>query len=79
LGRCGAALCLPFLKETLTARPFIDILRSGGSVHRRGAAQALALINLPEAKQVLAKAIKSIFPHIRGAARAAVHSKGSTE
>lgn len=76
LGMCGSSLCLPFLRQALMERPFIDLVTWRGSVHRRGAALALSVVEIPKAAKLLQSAAKSIFPNIRNAARRASTSMG---
>ena len=78
LGRCGSSRSLPFLKETLEGRPWVDIFRIGQSLHRRGAAMALAELETPEAHKILQQAARSLFPQIKRAARSATLGKHTT-
>lgn len=65
LGHCGSEKILPALKQNLFGQPIKDLLKPKGSRHRRGAAIALNLMKDPEADMLLARASKSIFPHVR--------------
>lgn len=67
LGQCGSNMSLPFLQEILLNRGWNSIFGSGKPVFREGAAIALALLDIPEAKDVLRKASKSRFKIIRKA------------
>lgn len=67
LGRCGSRQAVPFLSRTLLDKGWNSFIGSGKLVFREGAAVALALLNIPEAKDVLQKASKSKFRVIRKA------------
>ncbi len=67
LGRCGSKQCLPFLTKILLNRGWNSFLGFGKLIHRRGAAEALHLLRLPEADTILAQAAKSRFPVIKNA------------
>jgi HEAT repeat protein len=67
LGRCGSNKALPFLRRILLSRGWNSFMGSGKLNFREGAAIALALLDTPEAKDVLQKASKSRFKVIRKA------------
>jgi HEAT repeat protein len=67
LGHCGSNTAVPFLRRILLSRGWISFMGSGKTVFREGAAIALALLDTPEAKNVLQKASKSRFKVIRKA------------
>jgi hypothetical protein len=75
LGKCGSSRSIPFLKATLMERSWWEIFDIGGSPHRRGAAVALAELNIPEADKMLMQATRSFFPHIKRAARRAISGR----
>lgn len=70
LGQCGSAWSVPFLKEILTGRPWSDLLSMDPAGRRADAALALSLLDTESAREVLRKARKSRFPHIRRACAA---------
>ena len=72
LGKCGSSRSIPYLKATLEERSWWEILSIGGSPHRRGAAAALAELEIPEADKILRQATRSFFPPIKRAARNAI-------
>jgi hypothetical protein len=67
LGYCGSNTAVPFLRKILLSRGWNSFMGSGKLVFRGGAAIALALLDTPEAKNVLQKASKSRFKVIRKA------------
>ncbi|MEJ2431439.1 MAG: hypothetical protein P8075_21360, partial [Deltaproteobacteria bacterium] len=67
LGRCGSSLSVPFLSRILMNRGWNSFMGTGKLNFREGAAIALALLNIPEAKDVLQKASKSRFRVIKKA------------
>ena len=67
LGRCGSNTSVPFLRRILLGRGWNSFMGSGKLIYREGAAIALALLDTPEAKDVLLKASKSRFRVIRKA------------
>ncbi|UCH45184.1 MAG: hypothetical protein JSV11_00305 [Nitrospiraceae bacterium] len=67
LGRCGSNKALPFLSRILLSRGWNSFMGSGKLIFREGAAIALALLDTPEAKDVLQNAAKSKFKVIRKA------------
>ena len=67
LGRCGSNTAVPFLRRILLNRGWNSFMGSGKLIFREGAAIALALLDTPEAKDVLQKASKSRFKVIRKA------------
>jgi hypothetical protein len=69
LGRCGSARSIPFLSRTLLNRGWVPGF--GRSTHRPGAATALKVLGLDEAREILDKASRSVFPSVRLACRKA--------
>ncbi|MDW7773647.1 MAG: hypothetical protein SCH71_12240 [Desulfobulbaceae bacterium] len=67
LGRCGSNMSLPFLSRILLGRGWNSFMGSGKLIFREGAATALALLDTPEATDVLLQASKSRFRVIREA------------
>ena len=67
LGRCGSNTAVSFLHTRLLGRGWNSFIGSGKLIFREGAALALALLDTPEAKDVLQKASKSRFKVIRKA------------
>ncbi|MEN8232839.1 MAG: HEAT repeat domain-containing protein [Thermodesulfobacteriota bacterium] len=67
LGRCGSNTSVPYLRRILLSRGWNSFMGSGKLIFREGAAIALALLDTPEAKDVLQKASKSRFKVIRKA------------
>ncbi len=67
LGRCGSDTAVPFLSEILLKRGWLSFMGSGKAIFRDSAAIALALLDTPDAKNVLQKASKSRFKVIREA------------
>jgi hypothetical protein len=67
LGYCGSNRIVPYLHRILLSRGWNSFMGSGKPVFREGAAIALALLDTPEAKNVLDKASKSRFKVIRKA------------
>ena len=67
LGRCGSNTAVPFLHRILLKRGWLSFMGSGKAVFRDSAAIALALLDTPDAKNVLQKASKSRFKVIRKA------------
>ena len=61
LGRCGSNTAVPFLRRILLSRGWNSFMGSGKLIFREGAAIALALLDTPEAKDVLQKASTSRF------------------
>ncbi|MFP4306142.1 MAG: HEAT repeat domain-containing protein [Desulfococcaceae bacterium] len=70
LGQCGSAWSVPFLKEILAGQPWSDIFSMDPAGRRADAALALSLLDTESAREVLRKARKSRFPHIRRACAA---------
>lgn len=70
LGGCGSSRCIPFLRRMLLDRGWIPGF--GRSMHRQGAVIALNTLGMVEAKQILEKASRSIFPSVRRAYRKAM-------
>ena len=69
LGKCGSSRSVPFLRKTLLNRKWMAGLRK--SAYREGAALALVALKIPEARQVIEKAGRSIRPGLRRIAREA--------
>jgi hypothetical protein len=69
LGKCGSARSIPFLSKTLLHRKWLAGLRK--SAYREGAALALAVLKIPEARQVIEAAGRSFHPGLRRIARKA--------
>jgi hypothetical protein len=69
LGKCGSSLSIPFLRKTLLHRKWIAGLRK--SAYREGAAFALVALKIPEARQVIEAAGRSLHPGLRRIARKA--------
>ena len=75
LGKCGSSRSIPFLETTLEGRPWSEIFNFSGSVHRWGAAMALAELGMPKADLILQRASRSFFPHIKRASRSAISGR----
>jgi HEAT repeat protein len=69
LGRCGSLMSVAYLKAALHERPWVDVFTLDQSLHRLGAAMALAELGMPETDEILQQAAKSYFPQIKRAAR----------
>jgi len=69
LGKCGSSRCVPFLRETLMHRKWMAGFRK--SSDQQGAAIALAALQIPESRQVLEEAGRSIHPGLRSLVREA--------
>jgi hypothetical protein len=67
LGRCGSNTSVPYLRRILLSRGWNSFMGSGKLIFREGAAIAMALLDTPEAKDVLQKASKSRFKVIKKA------------
>jgi len=67
LGRCGSANSIPFLKRILLDNGWNKFKGFGKLLHREGAATALVLLDIWEAKDILLAASKSKFRVIREA------------
>ncbi|MHB8791071.1 MAG: HEAT repeat domain-containing protein [Desulfobulbaceae bacterium] len=67
LGRCGSNTSVPFLSGILLSRGWNSFMGSGKLIFREGAAIALALLDTPEAKDVLLQAATSRFKVTRKA------------
>jgi hypothetical protein len=67
LGRCGSNTSVPFLSKLLLSSGWNSFMSSGKLFYREGAAIALALLDTPEAKDVLLQASESRFKVIRKA------------
>lgn len=70
LGQCGSGHSIPFLRRVLFYRVWFPDL--GKSIHRRGAAVALTALGTKEAKEILQKASRSLFPSVRLACRSSL-------
>lgn len=69
LGKCGSSRSVPFLSKTLFHRKWMAGLRK--SAYREGAALALVALKIPEARQVIEAAGRSLYPGLRRIAREA--------
>jgi hypothetical protein len=69
LGKCGSLRSVPFLRKTLLHRKWMAGLRK--SAYREGAALALVALKIPEARQVIEAAGRSLHPGLRRIAREA--------
>ena len=69
LGKCGSSRSVPFLSKTLLHRKWMAGLRK--SAYREGAALALVALKIPEARQVIEAAGRSLYPGLRRIAREA--------
>jgi hypothetical protein len=67
LGKCGSRRSIPFLHRTLFNKGWLPNFL--GSVHREGAAIALSILGLKEARLVLEKAGRCLFPSVRSIVR----------
>jgi hypothetical protein len=67
LGRCGSNTAVPYLRRILLDKGWNSFMGSGKLIFREGAAIALALLDTPEAKDVLQKASTSRFKVIKKA------------
>lgn len=67
LGRCGSNQAVPFLRRILLNRGWNSFMGAGKLIFREGAAIALALLDTPDAKNVLQQASLSRFGVIRKA------------
>jgi len=67
LGCCGSNTAVPYLRKILLSLGWNSFIGSGKLIFREGAAIALALLDTPEAKNVLQKASISRFKVIRKA------------
>jgi hypothetical protein len=63
LGKCGSSRSVPFLSKTLLHRKWMAGLRK--SAYREGAALALIALKIPEARQVIEAAGRSLHPGLR--------------
>jgi hypothetical protein len=69
LGKCGSSRSVPFLSKTLLHRKWMAGLKK--SAYREGAAHALVALKIPEARQVIETAGRSLYPGLRRIAREA--------
>jgi hypothetical protein len=69
LGKCGSSRSIPFLRKTLLHRKWMAGLSK--SAYREGAALALVALKIPEARQVIEAAGRSLHPGLRRIAREA--------
>ena len=79
LGKCGSSRSVSFLKAALQDRPWADIFSLRQSLHRQGAAMALAELETPETTEILQQAARSYFPQIKRAARSVSFEKRQHE
>jgi HEAT repeat protein len=78
LGSCGSLRSVAYLKAALKERPWVDVFSPVQSLHRLGAAMALAELGMPETDEILQQAARSYFPQIKRAARSVSFEKGTT-
>jgi hypothetical protein len=71
LGKCGSDNSVEMLEKILYGQAWNFVAGLGTSVHRNGAAVALALIKSTASLMALNKAEKSAVPHIKKAWRIA--------
>jgi HEAT repeat protein len=69
LGKCGSSRSVPFLRKTLLHRKWMAGLRK--SAYRESAALALVALKIPEARQVIEAAGRSLHLGLRRIAREA--------
>jgi hypothetical protein len=69
LGKCGSSRSVPFLSKTLFHRQWMAGFKK--SAYREGAALALVALKIPEARQVIEAAGRSLHPGLRRIAREA--------
>ena len=69
MGKCGSSRSVPFLRKMLLHRKWMAGLRK--SAYREGAALALVALKIPEARQVIESAGRSLHPGLRRIAREA--------
>jgi hypothetical protein len=67
LGHCGSNNSVPYLRRILLDKGWNSFMGSGKLIFREGAAIALALLDTPEAKDILLKASTSRFKVIKKA------------
>jgi|GEM_PF-1919540 len=67
LGHCGSNKAVPFLSGILLSQGWNSFMGSGKPIFRGGAAIALALLDTPDAENILQKASKSRYKVIRNA------------
>lgn len=72
LGRCASDESVPFLEKKLLKITSFPLFSPEISLHRQGAAAALIELETPDAKEILNKASRCIFPHIRRAYKKAL-------
>ena len=63
LGKCGSVQSISFLKSLIFKRRWLPDFH--GSIHRQGAVTALMELGSKEAKTILSKASRSLFPTVR--------------
>ncbi len=63
LGQCGSLRSVPFLRKTLLSRKWLAGLTK--SAYREGALLALVALRIPEARDVVENAGRSLFPGLR--------------
>ena len=63
LGKCGSSESIPFLQKNLFKRRWFPDF--GWSIHQQGSIIALIALQTKEAKKLLIKASKSLFPNVR--------------
>jgi hypothetical protein len=70
LGKCGSSKSVPFLRQALLHRKWLAGFKK--SAYREGAILALAALKIPEARQVIVSASRSLHPGLRMIARRAL-------
>ena len=76
LGRSGSAQSIPFLTRCLFQRSKLGTLfATGGGAHKEGAARALLLLRIPEAKKIVKEGATHILPDVRAACRKATGTR----
>jgi hypothetical protein len=63
LGQCGSSRSIPFLRQTLLGLGWMPGFWK--SAHRKGAAIALGIMRIKEARQVLEAASRCLYPSVR--------------
>jgi hypothetical protein len=63
LGQCGSSRSIPFLRRTLLGWGWMPTFWR--AAHRNGAAMALSILGMKEARQVLEDAGRSLYPSVR--------------
>lgn len=79
LGNCASKESLPFLEKKLFKRTGFSLFGPITSLHRQGAAAALAQVGSQDAKLILSRASRSFYPSVRRAYRKALESATGAE